>query len=54
MTVETLVYDLSKGTPLWAGASRTTDPKNVQSYIKRLASDVVKRLEQDGLIVKGR
>jgi len=54
ITVETMVYDLAKGTPLWAGASRTTDPKNVQSYIKRLASDVVKRLEKDGLIVKGR
>ena len=54
ITVETLVYDLSKGTLLWAGVSRTTDPKNVQSYIKRLSSDVVKRLEKDGLIAKSR
>lgn len=54
ITVETLVFDLTKGAPLWAGVSRTTDPKNVQSYIKRLTSDVVKRLEKDGLIAKSR
>jgi hypothetical protein len=54
ITVETMVYDLSKGAPLWAGASRTTDPKNVQSYVKRLVSDVAKRLEKDGLISKSR
>jgi len=54
ITVETLLYDLSKGTSIWAGVSRTTDPKNVQSYIKRLTIDVVKRLQQDGLISKVR
>ena len=54
ITVETMVFDLKKGTPLWAAASRTTDPKDVQSYIKRLASDVVKQLQQAGLIVKAR
>jgi len=54
ITVETMVYDLSKGAPVWAGASRTTDPKNVQTYIKRLVSDVAKRLERDGLITKNR
>ena len=25
-TVETLLYDLSKGTPIWACVTRTTDP----------------------------
>jgi hypothetical protein len=54
ITVETMVYDLSQGAPLWAAASRTTDPKNVQTYIKRLVSDVAKRLEKDGLISKSR
>ena len=54
ITVETMLFDLKKGTPIWAGASRTTDPKNVQSYIKRLASDVVKQLQQAGLISKAR
>lgn len=52
ITVETLLYDLSNGSPIWAGVSRTTDPKDVQSYMKRLASDVVKQLEKEGLVKK--
>ncbi len=50
ITVETLLYDLSKGTPIWAGVSRTTDPKDVQTYMKGLAIDIVKRLEKEGLV----
>ena len=50
LTVETVLYDLSKGVPIWAAATRTTDPKNVQSYMKRLAADIVKQLEKDGLL----
>jgi hypothetical protein len=53
-TVETLLFDLSKGTPIWAGVTRTTDPKDVQSYVKQLAKDVVKQLEKEGLVKKGR
>jgi hypothetical protein len=49
ITVETLLYDLSAGTPVWAGVSRTTDPKNVQRYITGLAIDVVKALEKSGM-----
>ena len=52
-TVETLLYDLSKGTPIWAGVTRTTDPKDVQAYVKELAVDIVKQLEKDGLVRKG-
>jgi hypothetical protein len=51
-TVETLLFDLSKGTPIWAGVTRTTDPKDVQSYIKGLTIDVVKKLESEGLVKK--
>jgi len=50
ITVETLLYDVSNGTPVWAGASRSTDPKNVQAYMKDLASELVKKLEKDGII----
>ena len=52
LTVETLLYDLSKGTPVWAAVTRTTDPRDVQSYVKQLAADIVKRLEKDGVIAK--
>jgi hypothetical protein len=51
-TMEILLYDLSKGTPIWAGVSRTTDPKNVQTYIKGLTIDVVKKLQDEGLVKK--
>jgi hypothetical protein len=54
ITVETMLYDLSKGTPIWAGVSRTTDPKDPQSYIKGLTIDVVKRLQSEGLVTKSR
>lgn len=49
ITVETLFYDLSKGTPLWACVTRTTDPADVQTYMKHLAADIVKQLQKDGL-----
>ena len=50
LTVETVLYDLSKGAPIWAAVTRTTDPKDVQSYMKRLAADVVRQLEKEGLV----
>lgn len=52
LTVETLLYDLSKGTPVWAAVTRTTDPKDIPSYVKQLAADIVKRLEKDGVVAK--
>ena len=52
ITVETILFDLSKGTPIWAGVTRTTDPKDPQTYVKELAKDVVKQLEKDGLAKK--
>jgi hypothetical protein len=53
LTVETLLYDLAKGAPIWAGVSRVTDPENPQTYIKELTREVVERLGKDGLIRKG-
>jgi len=53
ITVETALYDLGKGTPIWGAVTRTTDPKDPQSYVKQLAKDVVKRLESEGLVRKG-
>ncbi len=50
ITVETLLYDLAKGTPIWAGVTKATDPKNVQAYMKELAADVGRQLERDGLV----
>jgi hypothetical protein len=52
ITVETALFDLTKGTPIWGAVTRTTDPKNVQTYVKGLAIDVVKQLEKEGLVRK--
>jgi hypothetical protein len=49
ITVETLLYDLSTGKPVWAGVTRTTDPKDHISYMKSLARDIGKELERAGL-----
>ncbi|HEY2432263.1 MAG TPA: hypothetical protein VGI12_06280 [Vicinamibacterales bacterium] len=51
-TFETLLYDLSKGTPIWAGVTRATDPKDVQTYMKELAIEIGKQLEKEGLARK--
>jgi hypothetical protein len=53
ITVEVMLFDLSKGTSIWAAVTRTTDPKNPQAYVKGLAIDVVKKLEKEGLVRKG-
>jgi hypothetical protein len=52
ITVETMLFDLSKGTAMWGAVTRTTDPKDIQSYMKALAKDLVKRLESEGLVRK--
>jgi hypothetical protein len=49
LTVETLLYDLSTGAPVWAGVSRTTNPKDHISFMESLAADVGKELERAGL-----
>ena len=49
ITVETLLYNLTTASPIWAGVSRTTDPKDAPSYMKDLAREVVKNLEKEGL-----
>ena len=52
ITVETVLYDLSNGSPIWACVTRTKDPKDPQSYVKSLAIDIIKQLEKDGLVAR--
>lgn len=44
ITVETLLYDLSTGSPVWAGVTRTTNPKDTGSFMTRLVRDVAEKL----------
>lgn len=50
VTVETLIYSLSKDKLLWAAMSETTNPGNVDSAIKALVNEIAKRLKYEGLI----
>ena len=52
LVVETLLFDLSSGTPVWAGVSRTTNPKDHISFMKSLAADIAKELQKAGLTRK--
>jgi len=45
-------FDLSTAWRAGFDVSRTTDPKDVQSYMKALAIDVVKELQKEGLVQK--
>src|SRR5262249_17247846 len=48
--VETLVYSFEQGGLVWAGVSRTVDPKEVDSFIAELAKAVGDQMEKDGLL----
>ena len=52
LTVETLLYDLSTAGPIWAGVSRTRNPKDHISFMKSLAADIGKELQREGLTRK--
>ena len=53
ITVETLLYDLRSEHLIWAAVTRTTDPKDVASYMKDLSREVARNLEKQGLVRKG-
>ena len=52
VVVETLVYSLKQNKLVWGGQSRTTNPKNVDQLVKKLAAAAAKELETLGLITK--
>ena len=50
--VETLVYSLEQDKLVWAGVSRTVDPKQIDGFIRELAEAVAAQMEKDGLLPK--
>lgn len=50
VSVETLVYSLKQNKLVWGGQSRTTNPSNVESLVKKLAGAAASELEKQGLI----
>ena len=50
--VETLVYSLEQDKLVWAGVSRTVDPKQIAPFIRELSEAVASQMEKDGLLPK--
>ena len=50
ITVETLIYDLTKNQLVWAATSETRDPKNLQEFVKDLVNAAVKEMKKMKLV----
>jgi hypothetical protein len=48
--VETLVYSVSQDKLLWAGQSKTTNPSNIQDFIKDLSDAAAKEMRKAGFV----
>ena len=53
VTIETLIYDLTKSKLMWAGVSEKTNPKDAQMVVKNLVAEVVKEMRKEGLVPAG-
>ena len=50
VSVETLVYSLTKDKLLWASESRTTNPANLTTLVNEVADAVAKEMSKQGLL----
>jgi hypothetical protein len=50
VVVETLIYSLKQNKLVWGAQSRTTNPKNVDQLVQKLATAAAEELEKQGLI----
>jgi len=50
VVVETLVYSVALDKLLWAGASTTTNPADLQTFVKDLVSEAVKEMKKQRLV----
>jgi hypothetical protein len=48
VTIETLIYSLTKDKLLWAGTSRTSNPEGLQSLVTEVADAVAREVSQAG------
>jgi hypothetical protein len=50
ITVETLVYDLTRNQLVWAATSETRDPKNLQDFVKDVVNATVREMKKMKLV----
>ena len=53
ITIETLVYDLTKAKLVWAGMSEKTNPKDAQKIVQELVKAIVDEMRKEGFVPKG-
>ncbi|HET7812005.1 MAG TPA: hypothetical protein VFL16_15655 [Steroidobacteraceae bacterium] len=52
ITVETFVFSLPQNKLVWTGTSETTNPKNAEKLVHKIATDGVRELQALGLLKK--
>jgi hypothetical protein len=50
VTIETLVYSLRQNKLVWAGKSRTTNPRDVEAFVRKLSAAAAQELQRLGLL----
>jgi hypothetical protein len=50
VSVETLVYSLKQNKLVWGGQSQTTNPNNIDNFVREVANAVAEELRKEGLI----
>jgi hypothetical protein len=50
ISVETLVYSLKQNKLIWAGESKTTNPSNVDNFVRELATSAAKEMKKAKLL----
>jgi hypothetical protein len=52
VTIETLIYSLSKDKLIWAGTSRTSNPEGLQELVSEVADAVSAEVAKQGLTAR--
>ncbi|MET0213639.1 MAG: hypothetical protein ABW292_11580 [Vicinamibacterales bacterium] len=50
VSVETLIYSLKQNKLVWGGQSQTTNPSNIDNFVREVATAAAKELRNQGLI----
>ncbi|NWG75431.1 MAG: hypothetical protein HXY24_12610 [Rubrivivax sp.] len=52
IVLETLIYSIEEDALVWAGRSESTNPKDIQKFVKELVKEAGKELRKAGLVPK--
>jgi hypothetical protein len=53
VVVETLIFSVPKNVLLWAGASETTNPKDLSRFVHDVVDAAAKEMRKEGLVRQG-